>query len=104
VEVGDDGVVSLAGASLVTTTARVLRLDRALSKQLSVWTPCGAAHDTGVDALAGDVDTAVAAIRSARTQARAPRLKWAPLPGAGAVPVDIDATILIAHFTQSAPG
>jgi len=44
-----------------------------------------------------DVDTAVAAIRAARAQARALRLKWAPLPTDVALPVDIDATILIAH-------
>src|SRR5512144_2364443 len=131
--------MSLAGASLLTTTARVLGLDRGLSKRLSAWTPVGAIHDTGkiildlavalavggdcpadvavlrgqprlfgavasdptvsrrVNALAGNVDEAVAAIRSARAQARALRLKWAPLPGNVAVPVDIDATILIAH-------
>ena len=131
--------MSLAGASLLTTTARVLGLDRGLSKRLSAWTPVGAIHDTGkiildlavalavggdcpadvavlrgqprlfgavasdptvsrrVNALAGNVDQAVAAIRSARAQARALRLKWAPLPGNVAVPVDIDATILIAH-------
>src|SRR5512143_4226448 len=47
VDVGDDGVVSLAGASLLTTTARVLGLDRGLSKRLSAWTPVGAIHDTG---------------------------------------------------------
>jgi len=47
VEVGDDGVVSLAGASLLTTTARVLGLARGLSKRLSPWTPVGATHDTG---------------------------------------------------------
>jgi len=139
VDVGDDGVASLAGASLLTTTAGVLRLDRALSKQLSAWTPFGAIHDTGkvildlavtlavggdcpadiamlrgqprlfgtvasdptvsrrVDALAADVDSALAAIRAARAQARALRLKWAPLPTDVAWPVDIDATILIAH-------
>ena len=138
-DVGDDGVVSLAGASLLTTTARVLGLDRALSKRLSGWTPFGAIHDTGkiildlavtlavggdcpadiavlrgqprlfgavasdptvsrrVDALAADVDAAVAAIRAARAQARALRLKWAPLSADVSVPVDIDATILIAH-------
>ena len=50
-----------------------------------------------IDALAGDVGKAAAAIRSARAQARALRLKWAPLPNNGALPVDIDATILIAH-------
>ena len=128
----------MAGASLVTTTARVLGVDRDLSKRMSRWTPSGAAHDTGkiildlavalvvggdcpadvavlrgqprlfgavasdptvsrrVDALARDVDRAVGAMRAARGRARALRLKWAPLP-AGAVPVDIDATILIAH-------
>ena len=114
-------MVSLAGASLLTTTARVLGLDRGLSKRLSAWTPVGAMHDTGkvildlavalavggdcpadvavlrgqprlfgavasdptvsrrIDALAGDVDKAVTAIRTARSQARALRLKWAPL-------------------------
>ena len=39
--------VSLAGPRLPTTTARVPRLDRGLSKQLSAWTPFGALHDTG---------------------------------------------------------
>ena len=115
-------MVSLAGASLLTTTARVLGLDRDLSKRLSAWTPFGAIHDTGkiildlavalavggdcpadiavlrgqprlfgtvasdptvsrrIDALAADVDEPVAAIRAARAQARALRLKWAPLP------------------------
>src|SRR5512142_1122074 len=139
VDVGDDGVVSLAGASLLTTTARVLGLDRGLSKRLSAWTPVGAIHDTGkvildlavtlavggdcpadvavlrgqprlfgavasdptvsrrIDALADDVEAAVTAIRSAPAQARALRLKWAPLPEGGALPVDIDATILIAQ-------
>jgi hypothetical protein len=115
------GVVSLAGASLLTTTARVLGLDRGLSKRLPAWTPVGAMHDTGkvsldlavalaavggdcpadvggqrsdgvrrIDALADDVEVAVTAIRSARAQARAVRLKWAPLPGNGALPVDIE--------------
>lgn len=138
-DVGDDGVVSLAGASLLTTTARVLGLDKDLTKRLSAWTPSSAKHDTGkivldlavalavggdcpadvavlrgqprlfgavasdptvsrrVDALAAGVDKAVDAIRAARAQARALRLKWAPLPADGALPVDIDATILIAH-------
>ena len=138
-DVGDDGVVSLAGASLLTTTARVLGLDRGLSQRLSAWTPRGATHDTGkvildlavalavggdcpadvavlrgqprlfgavasdptvsrrIDALAGDVEAAATAIRSARAQARALRLKWAPLSDNGALPIDIDATILIAH-------
>ena len=139
VDVGDDGVVSLAGASLLTTTAQVLGLGRDLSKRLSGWTPLGATHDTGkivldlavalgvggdcpadiavlrgqprlfglvasdstvsrrVDVLAADVDESVAAIRAARTQARALRLKFAPLPSDVSLPVDIDATILIAH-------
>jgi len=131
--------VSLAGASLLTTTARVLGLDRALSKRLSAWTPFGATHDTGkivldvpvalavggdcpadiavlrgqprlfgavasdptvsrrIDALAGDVDRAGAALRAARAQAQALRLKWAPLCDDRPLPVDIDATILVAH-------
>src|SRR5512135_3479387 len=139
VDVGDDGVVSLAGASLLTTTARVLGVDRGLSQRLSAWTPVGAMHDTGkvildlavalavggdcpadvavlrgqprlfgtvasdptvsrrIAALAGDVEAAVTAIHSARAQARALRLIWAPLPNNIALPVDIDATILIAH-------
>jgi len=139
VDVGDDGVVSLAGASLLTTTAQVLGLGRDLSKRLSGWTPLGATHDTGkivldlavalgvggdcpadiavlrgqprlfglvasdstvsrrVDVLAADVDESVAAIRAARMQARALRLKLAPLPSDVSLPVDIDATILIAH-------
>ncbi len=139
VDVGDDGVVSLAGASLLTTTAQVLGLDRGLSKRLSGWTPLGARHDPGkivfdlalalgvggdcpadiavlrgqprlfgavasdstvsrrVDLLAADVDDAVAAIRGARMQARALRLRLAPLPTDVSLPVDIDATILIAH-------
>ena len=138
-EVGEDAVVSLAGASLLTTTARVVGLDRALSKQLSMWTPFGATHDTGkivldvavalavggdcpadiavlrgqprlfgtvasdptvsrrIDVLAGDVDRAGAALRAARAQARALRLKWAPLRDDRPLPVDIDATILVAH-------
>ena len=50
--------MSLAGASLLTTTARVLGLDRALSKQLSAWTPFGATHDTGKIVL--DVAVALA--------------------------------------------
>ena len=57
-EVGEDAVVSLAGASLLTTTARVLGLDRALSKQMSAWTPFGATHDTGKIVL--DVAVALA--------------------------------------------
>ena len=139
VDVGDDGIASLAGASLLTTTARAVGLDRALSKRLSAWTPVGASHDTGkivldlavalavggdcpadvavlrgqprlfgtvasdptvsrrIDTLAADVDTVVAALRSARAQARALRLKWAPLSVDGPLPVDIDATILVAH-------
>jgi hypothetical protein len=139
VDLGDDGVVSLAGASLLTMTARVLGLDRDLSKRLSEWTPFGATHDTGkivldlavalgvggdcpadiavlrgqprlfgtvasdptvsrrIDALAANVDDSVAAIRRARAQARALRLKWAPLPNNVMVPVDIDATLLTAH-------
>jgi hypothetical protein len=52
-----------------------------------------------VDALAADIDNAAAAIRAARTKARAMRLKWAPLPE-GALPVDIDTTILIAHSAK----
>ena len=138
-DVGDDGIASLAGASLLTTTARAVGLDRALSKRLSAWTPVGASHDTGkivldlavalavggdcpadvavlrgqprlfgtvasdptvsrrIDTLAADVDTVVAALRSARAQARALRLKWAPLSVDGPLPVDIDATILVAH-------
>ena len=47
VDLGDDGVVSLAGAGLLTTTAAMLGLDRDLSKRLSGWTPFGATHDTG---------------------------------------------------------
>jgi hypothetical protein len=139
VDLGDDGVVSLAGANLLTMTARVLGLDRDLSKRLSGWTPFGATHDTGkivldlavalavggdcpadiavlrgqprlfgpvasdptvsrrIDALAANVDDSVAAIRTARAQARALRLEWAPLPNNVSVPVDIDATLLTAH-------
>jgi len=142
-EVGEDAVVSLAGASLLTTTARVLGLDRALSKQMSAWTPFGATHDTGkivrdvavalavggdcpadiavlrgqprlfgtvasdptvsrrIDALAGDVERASAALRAARAQARALRLKWAPLRDDRPLPVDIDATILVAHSDKA---
>ena len=145
-DVGEDAVVSLAGASLLTTTARVLGLDRALSKRLSTWTPLGATHDTGeivldvavalavggdcpadvallrgqprlfgtvaseptvsrrIDALAGDVDRAGAALRAARAQARALRLKWAPVSVDRPLPVDIDATILVAHSTGIGTG
>lgn len=64
-------MVSLAGASLLTTTARVLGLDRGLSRRLSGWTPVGATHDTGkivLDlavalAVGGDCPADVAVLR-----------------------------------------
>ena len=142
VDVGCDGVVSLAGAHLLTATARVLGLDRALSRALSGWRPPGAVRDPGeivldlaitlavggdcpadiallrgqprlfglvasdptvsrrIDKLAADVDAATAALRSVRAQARAVRLRLAPLAAEAPVPVDIDATILIAHSAK----
>jgi hypothetical protein len=51
-----------------------------------------------VDILAGDCEAAVAAIRAARAAAR--QVAWAhrcPVPGTGAVMVDLDATIVLAH-------
>jgi hypothetical protein len=50
-----------------------------------------------VGLLAADVDESAAAIRAARRQARALRLKLAPLPRDVSLPVDIDATLLITH-------
>ena len=51
-----------------------------------------------VDKLAGDVEVALDALRTARAEARA--VAWqhrSPVPADGLVPVDIDGTIVVAH-------
>jgi len=56
-----------------------------------------------IDRLAGDADTALTAIRSARAVARA--AAWAhrcPVPDDGLVPVDLDGSVLIAHSEKEA--
>ncbi len=55
-----------------------------------------------IDKLAADIDATTAALRSVRAQARALRLRLAPLAADAPVSVDIDATILIAHSDQGA--
>jgi hypothetical protein len=140
--VSDDGsgIVSLAGALLLTETARITGLAAGLSTGLSRWRPARSVHDPGktvldlavavalggdcladvgvlraepalfgpvasdpvvsrlIGRLAGDVASALKAIRSARAAAR--QRVWAlagdaaPGCGGGLITADIDATIV----------
>ena len=141
------GIVSQAGALLLTQVLRVTGLGRQLSAGLVRWRAARAVHDPGkivadlavalalggdcladvavlraepelfgpvasdpvisrlVSQLAGVAPRALKAIRAARAAAR--ERAWAlagqKAPGAdgGLIPVDIDATIVIAHSTRS---
>ncbi len=145
------GIVSQAGALLLTQVLRVTGLGRQLSAGLERWRAPRAVHDPGkmvadlavalalggdcladvavlraepelfgpvasdpvvsrlVSQLAGDAPRALKAIRAARAAAR--ERAWAlagpaaPGAGGGLIPVDIDATIVIAHSDkeQAAP-
>jgi hypothetical protein len=137
------GIVSQAGALLLSEAARVTGLDQALTAGLARWRAPRAVHDPGkiiadlvmtlglggdcladiamlrsqpelagpvasdpvvsrlITALAADAPRALRAIRKARTAARerAWMLAGDRAPGADGslIPVDIDATIVIAH-------
>jgi hypothetical protein len=137
------GIVSQAGALLLSETLRVTGLDQALTAGLALWRAPRAVHDPGkiiadlvmtlalggdcladiavlrsqpglagpvasdpvvsrlVTALAADAPRALRAIRKARAAARerAWTLAGEHAPGADGslIPVDIDATIVIAH-------
>jgi hypothetical protein len=137
------GIVSQAGAVLVTRTARVTGLDAGLSAGLARWRAPRAVHDPGkivtdlavmlalggdcladvavlraepqlfgpvasdpvvsrlITRLAADAPRALKAIRQARAagRKRAWELAGGDAPGAdgGLIPVDVDATIVIAH-------
>jgi hypothetical protein len=145
------GIVSQAGALLLTQVLQVTGLGRQLSAGLERWRAPRAIHDPGkmvadlavalalggdcladvavlraqpqlfgpvasdpvisrlVSQLAGDAPQALKAIRAARAAAR--ERAWglagpaAPGAGGGLIPVDIDATIVIAHSEkeQAAP-
>jgi len=145
------GIVSQAGALLLTQVLQVTGLRRQLSAGLARWRAPRAVHDPGkivadlavalalggdcladvavlraepelfgpvasdpvisrlVSQLAGDAPRALKAIRAARAAAR--ERAWAlagqvaPGTGGGLIPVDIDATIVIAHSEkeQAAP-
>ena len=145
------GIVSQAGALLLTQVLQVTGLGRQLSAGLVRWRAPRAIHDPGkivadlavtlalggdcladvavlrtepelfgavasdpvisrlVSQLAGDAPRALTAIRAARAAAR--ERAWAlagqkaPGAGGGLIPVDIDATIVIAHSEkeQAAP-
>jgi Transposase DDE domain group 1 len=145
------GIVSQAGALLLTQVLQVTGLRRQLSAGLVRWRAPRAVHDPGkivadlavalalggdcladvavlraepelfgpvasdpvisrlVSQLAGDAPRALKAIRAARAAAR--ERAWglagqkAPGAGGGLIPVDIDATIVIAHSEkeQAAP-
>ncbi len=145
------GIVSQAGALLLTQVLQVTGLRRQLSAGLARWRAPRAIHDPGkivadlavtlalggdcladvavlraepelfgpvasdpvisrlVSQLAGDAPRALKAIRTARAAAR--ERAWAlagqkaPGAGGGLIPVDIDATIVIAHSEkeQAAP-
>ncbi len=139
------GIVSQAGALLLTQVLRVTGLGRQLSAGLVRWRAPRAIHDPGkivadlavalalggdcladvavlraepelfgpvisrlVSQLAGDAPRALKAIRTARAAAR--ERAWAlagqkaPGAGGGLIPVDIDATIVIAHSPEGAGG
>jgi Transposase DDE domain group 1 len=151
VSAGQSGIVSQAGALLLTRVLQVTGLERQLAAGLARWRAARAIHDPGkivtdlavtlalggdcladvavlraepelfgpvasdpvisrlVSQLAGEAPRALTAIRAARAAARA--RAWAlagqaaPGSGGGLIPVDIDATIVIAHSEkeQAAP-
>ena len=96
---------------MLLQTAQVSGLTSGLSRQLRPWRAPRSVHDPGktvlasdptisrlIDALGGEPAAAIAAIRRARAAARA--AVWqlsSPVPAAGEVVIDLDATLFGAH-------